>query len=95
MTVSSQIVVSLPPILRPFTSGRSYVECQGTTVGEVLRALSQQFPEIGRRIMIEQTEVRRFVNVYLDDEDVRALDGLETSVERSSTITILLAVAGG
>ena len=67
----------------------------GTTVGEVLKALDVAHPGFGERLFDEQGNLRRFVNVFLADEDVRFLDGLATSVADGQTLSIVPAVAGG
>ena len=88
------IVVKIPTQLRAATGGASSASVDGETVGEVLDALYEQFGELRERIA-DDGGLRRFVNVYIGGEDIRFLDGLETSVSDGDEVTILPAVAGG
>jgi molybdopterin synthase sulfur carrier subunit len=87
--------VRIPPVLRPKTGGEPEVEVGGSDVGEVLRGLTAQFPDTSQQLFGEDGELNRYVNVYLNDEDVRVLDGLGTAVSDSDTVVILPAMAGG
>jgi sulfur-carrier protein len=87
--------VKIPPVLRSSTGGEKEVAADGSNVGEVLRALAQQHPDTEHQLFGEGGELNRDVNVYLNDEDVRVLDGLETPVSEGDTIVILPAMAGG
>jgi MoaD family protein len=87
--------VKIPPVLRSSTGGQSQVEAGGSTVGEVLSALAEQHPATQSQLFSEDGELNRYVNVYLNDEDVRVLDGLETPVKEPDTLVILPAMAGG
>jgi molybdopterin synthase sulfur carrier subunit len=87
--------VRIPPVLRPKTGGSPEVEAGGGNVGEVLRSLTGEFPETAAQLFGEDGELNRYVNVYLNDEDVRVLDGLETAVKDGDTVVILPAMAGG
>ena len=87
--------VKIPPVLRSSTGGEKEVDANGANVGEVLRSLAEQHPETERQLFAEGGELNRYVNVYLNDEDVRVLDGLETAVGESDTLVILPAMAGG
>jgi sulfur-carrier protein len=87
--------VRIPPVLRPQTGGQPEVEAAGSDVGEVLRALTAQHPGTETQLFGEDGDLNRYVNVYLNDEDVRVLDGLGTSVKDSDTVVILPAMAGG
>jgi sulfur-carrier protein len=86
--------VKIPTQLRSATDGESLADVDGTTVGEVLDALYERYGELRSRIA-EDGGLRRFVNVYVDGEDIRFLDGLDTEVEDGGEVTILPAVAGG
>jgi molybdopterin converting factor small subunit len=88
-------VVKIPPVLRPSVSGMSEVEVQGGTVGEVLRGLADRFPDTGDQLLSGEGELNRYVNVYVNDEDVRVQEGLETNVRPTDTVVILPAMAGG
>ncbi len=87
--------VKIPPVLRSSTGGEKEVAAAGGTVGEVLRALAEQHPDTERQLFGDDGGLNRYVNVYLNDEDVRVLDGLDTPVEDSDTLVILPAMAGG
>ncbi len=89
------ITVKIPTQLRSATGGEAEAAVDGDTVGEVLDGLYEEFPELRERISEEGAGLRRFVNVYLGEEDVRFLDGLDTEVEDGDEVTILPAVAGG
>jgi molybdopterin synthase sulfur carrier subunit len=86
--------VKIPTQLRAATEGEGVATVDGTTVGEVLDSLYERFGELRSRIA-EDGGLRRFVNVYVDGEDIRFLDGLDTPVKDGDEVTILPAVAGG
>ncbi|HEY8624619.1 MAG TPA: ubiquitin-like small modifier protein 1 [Solirubrobacteraceae bacterium] len=88
------VSVKIPTQLRQATDGESEAQVDGSTVGEVLDALYERYSELRSRIA-EDGGLRRFVNVYVDGEDIRFLEGLDTAVEDGDEITILPAVAGG
>jgi sulfur-carrier protein len=87
--------VRIPPVLRPQTGGQPEVEAPGSNVGEVLRALTAEHPGTEEQLFGADGDLNRYVNVYLNDEDVRVLDGLETAVSDGDTVVILPAMAGG
>jgi molybdopterin synthase sulfur carrier subunit len=87
--------IRIPPVLRPQTGGQSEVEASGSDVGEVLRSLTAEHPGTEEQLFGEDGDLNRYVNVYLNDEDVRVLDGLGTSVKDGDTVVILPAMAGG
>jgi sulfur-carrier protein len=87
--------VRIPTILRTFTSGAGEVTAEGSSLREVLDNLEAGFPGIRDRILDEQGALRRFVNVYVGDDDVRFLGGLQTEVADGTKISIIPAVAGG
>ncbi|HUY86152.1 MAG TPA: ubiquitin-like small modifier protein 1 [Acidimicrobiales bacterium] len=89
------LTVRIPTQLRPLTGNSSEVTVEASTVGEALKALEAAHPGIGERIFDESGKLRRFVNVFLSDEDVRFLDGLTTATLDGQTISIVPAVAGG
>jgi len=89
------VTVRIPTQLRTLTGGTGEVSVEGSTVGEVLKALDAAHPGLGERLFDEDGKLRRFVNVFLADEDVRFLDGLETGVSAGQTVSIVPAVAGG
>jgi molybdopterin synthase sulfur carrier subunit len=88
--------VKIPTQLRQLAGGVPEVQVTGAaTVKEIIEKLGAEHPGLIERILDEQGEIRRFVNVYVGDEDVRFLQGMETPVEESTTVSILPAVAGG
>ena len=87
--------IKIPPVLRPSVNGEKEVGAEGSNVGEVLRSLAQRHPETERQLFSEDGQLNRYVNVYLNDEDVRVLDGLDTPVRGTDTLVILPAMAGG
>ena len=87
--------VKIPPVLRASVGGAKEVEASGGNVGEVLRSLAEQHPATESQLFSEDGELNRYVNVYLNDEDVRVLQGLETAVKDGDTVVILPAMAGG
>ncbi len=87
--------VKIPPVLRSSTGGEKEIEVDGGTVGDVLRGLTARHPATERQLFSEDGELNRYVNVYLNDEDVRVLEGLQTTVSASDTVMILPAMAGG
>lgn len=87
--------VKIPPVLRPATGGEKAISVAGGSVGEVLRGITEAHPETERQLFGPDGELNRYVNVYLNDEDVRVLEGLDTEVQDSDTVMILPAMAGG
>jgi len=87
--------VKIPPVLRPSVGGEKEVPADGASVGEVLRSLASTHPQTQTQLFSAEGELNRYVNVYLNDEDVRVLDGLETAVGEGDTLVILPAMAGG
>jgi molybdopterin synthase sulfur carrier subunit len=87
--------IKVPPVLRSQTDGEAEVSVDGSTVGAALQALAERFPATREQLFSPEGELNRYVNVYLNDEDVRVLDGLETSAGESDTVVILPAMAGG
>ncbi len=87
--------IRIPPVLRPAVGGEREVSADGSDVGSVLAALTEAHPETKAQIFGSDGGLNRYVNVYLNDEDVRVLDGLETAVGDSDTLVILPAMAGG
>ncbi|MBW3667927.1 MAG: MoaD/ThiS family protein [Actinobacteria bacterium] len=89
------VTVRIPTQLRTLTGGVGEVSVEASTVGDALKALDASHPGFGERIFDENGKLRRFVNVFLADEDVRFLSGLDTSVSDGQTLSIVPAVAGG
>jgi molybdopterin synthase sulfur carrier subunit len=88
-------IVRIPPVLRASTGGVKEVDASGETVGDVLQSLTAQHPDTKTQIYSGDGALNRYVNVYLNDEDVRVLDGLDTSVGGKDVLVILPAMAGG
>ncbi|MCF7553325.1 MULTISPECIES: MoaD/ThiS family protein [Pseudonocardia] len=88
------VTVSIPTILRTHTGGEKAVEAKGSTVAEVIEDLESRHSGLKDRLL-KDGKLHRFVNIYVDDEDVRFAGGLEAPVKETSTLTILPAVAGG
>jgi molybdopterin converting factor small subunit len=89
------VTVRIPTPLRTVTDGSSTAQVEGGTVGEVVKALVAAHPGIAERILDDTGSVRRFVNVFVDDEDIRFAQGLQTPVPDGGTVSIIPAVAGG
>jgi molybdopterin converting factor small subunit len=89
------ITVRVPTQLRTLTGGASEVTVEGDSIGAVLKALEVAHPGFAERLFDESGNLRRFVNVFLDDEDVRFLQSLDTPVSDGQTVSIIPAVAGG
>ena len=87
--------VRIPPVLRPSVGGEKELSADGSSVGEVLNAVAEAHPDTQSQLFTGDGELNRYVNVYLNDEDVRVLDGLQTAVSETDTLVILPAMAGG
>jgi molybdopterin synthase sulfur carrier subunit len=87
--------IKVPPVLRPQTDGEDEIDVDGETVGDALRELAERYPATKDQLFSPEGDLNRYVNIYLNDEDVRVLDGLETSAASSDTVVILPAMAGG
>ena len=87
--------VRLPTVLRQYAGGQATVKANGETIREVFEDLVLQFPQLSGQVITEEGALHKFVNVYVDDDDIRFLDKLDTKVTGSETISILPAVAGG
>ena len=89
------VTVRIPTTMRPLAGGSSTVQVEGDTLGEVLKALDAAHPGFGDRLFDETGALRKFVNVFVADDDVRYLQGLDTPVPAGETVSIIPAVAGG
>jgi molybdopterin synthase sulfur carrier subunit len=87
--------IRIPPVLRPSVGGEREVQADGSTVGAVLEGLASAHPDTRAQLFGGDGELNRYVNVYLNDEDVRVLDGLGTGVGEGDVLVILPAMAGG
>ncbi|MCL2417854.1 MAG: MoaD/ThiS family protein [Conexibacteraceae bacterium] len=87
--------IRIPPVLRPAVGGEREISADGENVGEILRVVAGQHPGTESQLFGADGDLNRYVNVYLNDEDVRVLDGLDTTVGAGDTLVILPAMAGG
>ena len=88
------IDIRIPTILRPYTKDQKSVQAEGANLGALIADLDANYPGIGERLL-EKGALRRFINVYINDEDVRFLGSLDAQVKDGDSVTILPAVAGG
>lgn len=89
------VTITIPTALRQYAGGQSHVKLESGNVGEVLAALVEQNPQLGKQLYNEQNQLRSFVNVYVGDDDIRYLQGVETPVPDGETVSIIPAIAGG
>jgi sulfur-carrier protein len=89
------VEVRIPTVFRKFTDGQSTVELEPGTLGDLIGQLETRWPEMKGQIITESGELHRFVNVYVNDEDARYLDKLDTNVSEGDTVSLLPSVAGG
>jgi molybdopterin synthase sulfur carrier subunit len=89
------VTVKIPTPLRPITAGLAEVKVEGATVGEVLRKLDAQYKGFGERVLEEGKAVRRFINVFVNEDNIRDKNELDTEVRSGDTISILPSIAGG
>jgi molybdopterin converting factor small subunit len=87
--------IRIPPVLRAAVGGEREIKADGDNVGEILHAVAEAHPETQTQLFGSDGDLNRYVNVYLNDEDVRVLDGLDTTVGDGDTLVILPAMAGG
>lgn len=87
--------ISIPTPLRQFTNGQDAVALEGATVGELLAALTAQFPGLKGHLFNDEGKLRSFVNIYLNDEDIRYLQKTDSPVKAGDSITIIPSIAGG
>jgi molybdopterin converting factor small subunit len=96
MPATTQAVnIRIPNALRPQAGGNDTVSLAGGSVREVLGGLTAQYPELGKRLFKAESEINRFINVYVNDEDIRFLDNLDTPVKAGDEVSIVPAIAGG
>ena len=89
------VTVIIPTPLRSLTKGKDVVEAEGSTVASIIESIESQFPGIKSRLLDETGALRRFVNIYVNGEDVRFLQGLGTAVNENDELSIVPAIAGG
>jgi molybdopterin converting factor small subunit len=88
------IEVRIPTILRPYTNNEKIVSADGASLSEIINSLDKNYPGLGERLL-ENGELRRFINIYINDEDVRFMGSLAATLKTGDSVTILPAVAGG
>jgi molybdopterin synthase sulfur carrier subunit len=89
------VTVRIPTTMRPLTGGEKQVSVEPGTLSDVIASLEAAHPGLGERLLDEDGALRKFVNIFVDDDDVRYLDGLDTKVGDGITVSIIPAVAGG
>ena len=89
------VTVRIPTPLQRLTSGQGEVQCEGSNVGELLKDLEKRYPGIQERICDEQGKLRRFVNIFVNEEDIRFLQGDQTAIKDGDDVSIIPAIAGG
>lgn len=89
------VTIRIPTPLRSLTKGSAEVQAKGDTVDDVVHDLDRQFPGLRDRLMDEKGELRRFINLYVNEEDVRFLDGRTTILKEADVVSIVPAIAGG
>ncbi|MBI1736784.1 MAG: MoaD/ThiS family protein [Candidatus Rokubacteria bacterium] len=89
------LIVRIPTPLRSITKGNAEVQAQGVSVGELVEDLERQYPGIRERLLDEAGELRRFINVYVNEEDIRFLEGKKTALKDGDQVSIVPAIAGG
>ena len=87
--------VRIPSPLRKYTDGQSKVQTNGATIGELIESLEAQFPGIKTRLCDDSNQIKRYVNVFVNDEEIRTLHGIDTAVTDKDEISIVPAMAGG
>jgi molybdopterin converting factor small subunit len=93
-TSSTTIDVRIPTILRPYTNGEKVVTAEANNLGDLITALNVKYAGLSERLL-ENNELRRFINIYINDEDVRFMGSLAATLKAGDSVTILPAVAGG
>ena len=89
------VIVSIPTALRQYAGGNGSVQLASGPIGQLLANLVEQHPLLGKQLYSEQGQLRSFVNIYVGDEDIRYLQGVETQVPDGETVSIIPAIAGG
>lgn len=93
--MAATVTVQIPTALRVHAGDNAKLELSGGTVGEVLRELSSRFPELGKRLFKADGQLNRYVNVFVNDEDIRFLQNLDTAISAGDGVAIVPAIAGG
>jgi len=89
------VILLLPTALRSFVDYQSELEVEATTVGQAIKALADEYPDVSHHLYDQNGELREFINVYLESENIKSLQGLDTKVEENANIMLVPAIAGG
>lgn len=93
--MSQTVKVLIPSALRPQADNKATLELAGDNIAGVLASLTAKFPDLGKRLFKSENELNRFINVYVNDEDIRFMENLETAVKAGDEVSIVPAIAGG
>ncbi|GAB4196748.1 MAG: sulfur carrier protein CysO [Phycisphaeraceae bacterium] len=93
--MSDTVTVHIPTALRPQVGDQESIAVAGDSVGAVLNTLSQNYPDFGKRLFKSENEINRFINIYVNDEDIRFMDNLNTALKPGDEVSIVPAIAGG
>ncbi len=93
--MSDTVTVRIPSALRPQIGDQESLDVAGGTVGEVLGSLNTQYPDFGKRLYKGENEINRFINIYVNDEDIRFMENLQTPLKPGDEVSIVPAIAGG
>ena len=94
-TQTQTVTLRIPTPLRSYTEEQSAVEVAGTTVAEALKALVDRYPDLRENLYTDDGDLRQFVNIYVDDEDIRYQDGPQTALDEGDEVSIVPSIAGG
>jgi len=89
------VKITIPTPLRPYTDNRDTIEVEGQTIRELLEDMTERYPQLKRHLFSEDGKLRSFINIYVNDEDIRYLDGENTKVSEGDVVSIIPAIAGG
>jgi sulfur-carrier protein len=89
------VIIEIPTAFRRFTGGQPKVDCSAATIAEALNHLTAKFPDLGRHVRDDQGQIRQFLNVYLNDEDIRFLGGESCSIKDGDRVLLVPSIAGG
>jgi MoaD family protein len=89
------VKITIPTPLRPYTENRDTIEVEGQTIRELLEDMTERYPQLKRHLFSEDGKLRSFINIYVNDEDIRYLDGENTKVSEGDVVSIIPAIAGG
>ncbi len=93
--MSDTITIQIPTALRPQVDNQATLDVQGDSVRSVLASLSEKYPDLGKRLFKAEGELNRFINIYVNDEDIRFMENLDTALKTSDEVSIVPAIAGG